>query len=78
VLLRLRWLLKACKDIHVNLLGIYKIPVDVTAVGGREMHSEFHKHIYSVCHLEELPKKWKGSIFVSVYKNCDEIDSSNY
>jgi hypothetical protein len=28
--------------------------------------------------LEELPKKWKGSIFVSVYKNCDEIDSSNY
>jgi len=42
------------------------------------MHSEIQKHIYSVCHLEELPEQWKGSIFVSVYKKCDEIDSSNY
>jgi len=42
------------------------------------MHSEFHKHIYSICHLEELSEQWKDSMFVSIYKKCGEIDSSNY
>jgi hypothetical protein len=42
------------------------------------MLSEIHKHIYSVCHLEELPGQWKDSVIVPIYKKCDEIDSSNY
>jgi hypothetical protein len=62
-----------CKSV-----GIYKIPADLTKVGGREIHSEIHKHIYSIWHLEELPEQWKVSVFVPIYKKCDEIDSSNY
>jgi len=59
-------------------LGIYKIPTNLTKVGGREMYSEIQKHIYSICHLEELPEQWKDSVCVPIYKKCDEIDSSNY
>jgi len=46
--------------------------------GGRTIHTEIHKHINSISNNEELPKEWKESNIVHIYKKGDKTDRSNY
>jgi hypothetical protein len=43
------------------------------------MHGEHNvKFINSIWNKEELPEQWKESIIVSIHKNGDKTDCSNY
>ena len=42
--------------------------------GGRTIHSEIHKLIISIWNKEKLPKEWKKSITVTIYKKGDKTD----
>ena len=46
--------------------------------GGRTIHCEIHKLIYSSLNKEELPEEWKESITVPLYTKGDKTDCSNY
>jgi predicted CopG family antitoxin len=46
--------------------------------GGRTIHSEIQKIINSIWNKEELPKEWKESNAVPIYKKGDKTDCSNY
>jgi sorting nexin-29 len=39
---------------------------------------DIHKLINSIWNEEELPKEWKESIIVAIYKKGDKTDCSNY
>jgi hypothetical protein len=58
--------------------GIDQIPADLIKAGSRTIRSEIHKLINSIWNKEELPKQWKESIIVPIYKNGDKTDCSNY
>jgi len=46
--------------------------------GGRTICYKIYKLIISILNKEELPKEWKESIMVSVYKKGNKTDCSNY
>jgi hypothetical protein len=46
--------------------------------GGKTIRCEIHKIIISIWNKEELPKEWKESIIVPIYKKGDKTDCSNY
>jgi len=58
--------------------GIDQIPADLIKEGGRTIRSEIHKLIISIWNKEELPKKWKESVIVPIYKKGDKTVCSNY
>jgi hypothetical protein len=58
--------------------GIDQIPAEHIKAGGRKIRSEIHKLINSIWNKEELPEKWKESIFVPIYKKGDKTDCTNY
>jgi hypothetical protein len=58
--------------------GTDQIPADLIKAGGRTIRSEIHKLINSIRNKENLPKQWKESITVPIYKKGDTTDCSNY
>jgi sorting nexin-29 len=58
--------------------AIDQISAELIKAGGRTVHCEIHKLIISIWNKEELPKEWKESIIVSIYKNGDKADCNNY
>ena len=58
--------------------GTDSIPLQLIKAGGRTICSEIHKLITSIWNIEELPKQWKKSITVPVYKKGDKTVWSNY
>jgi len=59
-------------------LGIDQIPAELIKFGGRTIFLESHKLTNSIWNKKELPKEWKESIIVPVYKKGDKTDCSNY
>jgi mannosyltransferase OCH1-like enzyme len=55
-----------------------QIPAELTQAGSETLQSEIHKLINSIWSKEELLEQWKESITVTIYKNGDETDYSNY
>jgi hypothetical protein len=45
---------------------------------GNTLRSEIHKLINCIWNKEELPKQWKESIIVPIYKKGDKAECSNY
>jgi len=58
--------------------GIDQIPAELIKAGGRTIRSEIHTLINSIWNKGELPEEWKESIIVSIYKEGDKTDCSNY
>jgi hypothetical protein len=54
-----------------------QIPAELIKAGGSKICSEIHKLINSVSNNTELPKQWKESNIVHIYKG-DKTDCSNY
>ena len=46
--------------------------------GGRKIRNEIHKLNISIWNKKDLPKEWKESIIVPMYKKGDKTDYSNY
>jgi len=46
--------------------------------GSIKIRSKIHKLINSIWNKEELPKVWKESFIVPIYKKDDETECSNY
>ena len=46
--------------------------------GGRTIHCEIHRLIYSSLNKEELPEEWKELVIVPLYKKGVKTDCSNY
>jgi hypothetical protein len=57
---------------------IDQVSAELIKAGGIKIFSEIHKFIYSIWNKEELPKLWKESIIVPIYKKGDKTDCSNY
>ena len=47
--------------------GTDQIPAEFIQSGGRTFRAEIHKLTNSIWNKEELPEKWKRSIFVPMY-----------
>jgi hypothetical protein len=58
--------------------GTGQIPAELTKAGDRTISHEFHKLIISIWNKEELSQKRKKSNILSIYKNGDKTDCSNY
>jgi hypothetical protein len=58
--------------------GTDQIPAELIKAGGETLYSEIHRLICCILNKEELPKQWKESIIVPIYKKGDETDSNNY
>jgi len=60
-----------------NSPRIHQIPAEMIKTGVRTIRYEIHKLIISLWNEEELPKEWKESITVPIYKGV-KTDCSNY
>jgi hypothetical protein len=58
--------------------GTDQMPAELIQAGGSTLRSEIHKLINRIWNKEELPKQWKESIIVPIYKKGDRTDCSNY
>ena len=58
--------------------GVVQIPAELIKAGGRTICYEIYKLFVSIWNKEELPKEWKESIIVPIYKKHDKTDCSNY
>jgi len=58
--------------------GNNQIPAELIKTGGRTIHYEIHKLIISIWNKENMPKEWKESIIVPVYKKGDKTDCNEY
>ena len=58
--------------------GIEQIPAELIKAGGKTIHCEIHKLIISIWNKKELPKDWKESIIVPIYKKGNKKECSNY
>ena len=63
---------------HYKSPNIDQITSELMKAGSRTIHYEIHKHILSLCNMEELPEEWKESIIVPMYKKGHKTDCSNY
>jgi hypothetical protein len=48
--------------------GTDQIPAELVKAGVGTLYSEIHRLIWSIWNKEELPKQWKESIIVPIYK----------
>ena len=58
--------------------GSHQIPAELIKAGSRTIHYEIHKLINSIWNKEDLPKGWKESNIVPIYKKVYKTDCSNY
>jgi hypothetical protein len=58
--------------------GFEHILAELFKAWGRTICSDIDKHSNSIWNKKELPKEWKEPIIISVYKNSDKTDCSNY
>jgi hypothetical protein len=58
--------------------GTDQIPAELIKKGGEELYSQIHRLICSIWNKEELPKQWKESITVSIYKKRDKTHCNQY
>jgi hypothetical protein len=58
--------------------GIDQIAPELIKVGGRKICFNIHKLTNSIWNEEELPKEWKESIILPIYKKGDKKDCINY
>jgi len=58
--------------------GIDQIPAELIKAGGRIIWYEIHKLINPIRNKKKLPKEWKESIILPIYKKGDTADCSNY
>jgi hypothetical protein len=71
-------------EITTEKLKIHKSPstdeilAEMVQAGGNTVHSEIHKLINSIYNKEELPRQWKESIIVPIYRKGDKPNCSNY
>jgi hypothetical protein len=71
-------------EIAIGKLKSYKspgtdnIPAELIKAGGETLYSEIHRLICSIWNKEELPRQWKESITVPIYKKGDKTDCNNY
>jgi len=54
------------------------MPAELIKARRRKICSKLHKLINSIWNKEELPKEWKESIIVLIYKTGDKTDCINY
>jgi hypothetical protein len=57
--------------------GTHQIPAELIKARGRTICSEIHKLINFIWNKKDLPKQWKKSITVPVYKG-DKTHCSSY
>jgi hypothetical protein len=57
--------------------GIHQIPPELIKARDRTICSEIHKLINSIWNKKDLPKQWKESITVPIYKS-DKTYCSSY
>jgi hypothetical protein len=57
---------------------IDQIPAELIKAGCKTIWSEIHKLTNSILNKEKLPKLWKESIIVPIYKTGDRTDCNNY
>jgi hypothetical protein len=68
----------AIENLKINKSpGIDQIPAELIKAGGRTIHSEIHKLIYSIWNKKELPEEWKKSIIEPINKKGDKTDCTN-
>ena len=48
--------------------GIDNIPAELIKAGGTALTKELHRLINAIWRKEELPKEWKTSVIVPIYK----------
>jgi len=53
-------------------------PSNLIKAGGKTIRCEIHKLIISIWNKEELPKEWKESIIVPIYKKGNKTYWGNY
>ena len=58
--------------------GIDRITAELIKTECKKIHCEIHKLFISIWNKEELPKEWKESIIVPIYKKGDKTDCSNH
>ena len=58
--------------------GSDQIPSEMLKAGGRTVRYQIHKLIISIWNKKELREQSQQSITVSIYRNGDKTDSSNY
>jgi hypothetical protein len=67
-------------EIGIGKLNSYKSPstgqisTELIKAGGETLYSEIHRLVCSIWNKEELPRQWKGSIIVPIYKKGDKTD----
>jgi len=54
--------------------GIDQIPSELMKTGGKSIRYEIYKLIISIWNKEELPKEWKESIMVPIYKKGNKTN----
>jgi hypothetical protein len=57
-------------------VGIDQIPAELIKSGGRTIFLQSHK--VTIWNKMELPKEWKESIDIPIYKKGGKTDCSNY
>jgi len=55
-----------------------QIPAELIKAGCRTICYEIHKLIICIFNNEELPKEWKESIILPIYKKGNKTDCSNH
>jgi hypothetical protein len=58
--------------------GTNQILADLIRVEGNALSSKINKLVNFIWNKEELPKQWKESLIVPIYKKGDETDCCNY
>jgi len=63
---------------NIKSPGIDNTTAELIKACGTTLIKELHKSINAIWRKEELPKEWKTSIAVPVYKKGDKSDCNNY
>jgi hypothetical protein len=58
--------------------GVDQLSDGLIHAGGETLHLKIHKLTKLIWNKEELPHQWKESIMVSIHKEGDKTDCSNY
>ena len=58
--------------------GIDQNPAELIKIGRRKIRYEIHKLVISIWNKEELPKEWKESVILPIFKKGDTTERSNF